>query len=178
MGFGMKALADAAQKRRPGGGSGDDHSESLSTRLAAMEQRLAGLERNCSGATPANTTPAVNDQIAAAEARLQRACEAISERAERRFRDALTDESILASVVERAVESTLHDRIERIEATVASQSTELQQLREYSLNSERNIQRLLVGIDRLVANQSQGPSAETNRKENVGRRTSASSVLA
>jgi len=155
LGFGMRVLSEAAQKRQTGPAA--DGEKALGLRVGAMEERLLQLESG-----PERTkadrlmAAAIEERIDAAEAKLQRACDSIREDAEQRLRDAVQDEAFLKEAVakvERVVSAKVQDRIELIEASVASQSAELRELREYSLSSERNIQRLLAGIDRLISSQ-------------------------
>jgi hypothetical protein len=53
-------------------------------------------------------------------------------------------------------------RISKLEEEVAGQSAAMADLRECSLSTERSMQKLLEGIDRLVASQSRG---ETRARE-------------
>ena len=60
--------------------------------------------------------------------------------------------------VEKALAGPVSARIEKLEAAVILQEASMRELRECSLNTERNMQRLLAGIDRLVAAQEKTPS--------------------
>ena len=48
--------------------------------------------------------------------------------------------------------SAVEDRLSRLEREVASHSSGLSELRECSLRTEHSLQKLLLSIDRLVAN--------------------------
>lgn len=59
------------------------------------------------------------------------------------------------------VQTRVMQRIARLEEEVAGQSAAMNELRECSLRTEQSVQRLLGGIDRLVARQSARPEEPT-----------------
>lgn len=81
----------------------------------------------------------VRERLAAAEVKLQRSIES-------------TQKSTLDALVE-GVQTRVIARISKLEEEVAGQSAAMADLRECSLSTERSMQKLLEGIDRLVATQ-------------------------
>lgn len=138
LGFGVRAMADAGNRRGTGT---NGHGES-GGQLSQMDVRLRKLER--AGANP----EAIQAAVAAAEERLRRATEReVAARA--------------ADAVEKALAGPVGARLEKLEAAVMSQEASMRELRECSLNTERNMQKLLAGIDRLVAAQEKVPSGRS-----------------
>jgi len=118
-------------------------------RLDALEQRIdsqiAGvwLGGETSG-SPRTTTQRdlpseISSQIEGIEARLR--CDLGRHNEE------------LISALRASLEKQIEKRIEPLQAEMAAQRASLHKLSEYSLRTEKNMQRLLEGLDRLVAPQ-------------------------
>jgi chromosome segregation ATPase len=116
--------------------------EAMRTQLASANLGIAHLNRKdeqlreeLRGWVDEN----VRERLAAAETKLQRSIES-------------AQKSTLDALVE-GVQTRVILRISKLEEEVAGQSAAMAELRECSLSTERSMQKLLEGIDRLVATQ-------------------------
>ena len=159
LGAGLKL----GERRREGNGavSADeaDRIDLFLTRLEALERRIDAFQsqdgqtqgaQSHSGAPgphPANSAvnghlsreSEIEEQFAAMEARLRRELGL-------RGKDGI-------GLVAEGIEKRIEERIGPLEAELASQRASVIELREYSLRTERSVQKLLEGVDRLVAAQ-------------------------
>jgi hypothetical protein len=113
-------------------------------RLESVESRLGERPAAPAGSPPSPSSAELRREIAgsieALESRLRRD---LADRGDSRMRS-LGD----------AIEAKLEKRLDPVEREIAAQRTSVEELREYSLRTERSLQRLLEGVDRLVAAQS------------------------
>jgi uncharacterized coiled-coil protein SlyX len=150
----------------------------LDNRLTALERRLWRLEENRHFSAPGAETQqfgaslredverqverVLDDRVGELEERLRSATSRLSEEIRTQTTEAVKLET--ARAVERGLAGAVDSRFAKLEANVASQSAALQDLRECSLQTERSVQRLLAGIDRLVTAQERarqnGPQLE------------------
>jgi uncharacterized coiled-coil protein SlyX len=93
----------------------------------------------------------VSTHMAEVEARLK----AESERGQKQMLDVFVEN----------VQTRVIQRISQLEEEVAGQSAAMNELRECSLRTERSIQKLLGGLDRLVVRQSDPPKLDPVKEE-------------
>jgi hypothetical protein len=161
LGWGARALKDASDRNRAAHGLLTPRSSSpaaaLEGRLSQMEQRLQRIES--SGRTPASVNTAAPLVTAEeAEHKLSAAAYALRQNIEKDFRERVRSEAAVA--VEQAIEVSLGHRLEQLETTVETHESRMRELRDCSLRTEQNLQRLMAGIERLVSLQSRVPAAE------------------
>jgi hypothetical protein len=132
------------------------HDRRLSERLAELENRLetlagSGAGQGAGAGPPAESqavAPAMRgelqgwleESVAAHMAEVELRLQAESERDRKQMLDAFVE-----NVQRRVIQ-----RISHLEQEVAGQSAAMSELRECSLRTERSIQKLLGGLDRLV----------------------------
>ncbi|HEY3823995.1 MAG TPA: hypothetical protein VGL82_05525 [Bryobacteraceae bacterium] len=150
LGAGIR-LGEAIASRNPAPNADGD--PKLAERLSDLEGRLRGLEggnvspaepeRNREGGTPVLRSEmrdwleeAVAARVSDAELRLREE----SERGRGQILDAVAEQ----------IQTRLMQRISKLEQEVAGQSAAMSELRECSLRTERSIQRLLGGLEKLV----------------------------
>lgn len=132
-----------------------DAARKLLEQLGEMENRLQSLEHgvvlsNVPGSiTPAAVSPTaelrgwVEENVAAKMAEVETRLREDAERSRKEMLDALVE----------GVQSRVAQRISRVEDDVARQSAALSELRDCSLRTERSVQQLLGGIDKLIVAQ-------------------------
>ncbi len=144
----------AEKQRKECGGTtapvGADLFDALSERIEAIEQRLDGRE--------ATTT----ERHSAAHQAPERSLEAAEKRLMRR-----TEEQIDA--LAKSIQERIESRLDPLEAELAVQRSSVAELREYSLRTERSLQKLLEGVDKLV-------SVQTSHHDREGRSRSAAGI--
>jgi hypothetical protein len=146
LGAGLKL----GERRREGSVVSSEEADRIDlflTRLEALERRIDTLQPDRAHHA-ANGEAAhghlsqeseIEEQFAAMESRLRRELGLRSE-------DGI-------GLVARGIEKRLDERMGPLEAELASQRASVIELREYSLRTERSVQKLLDGVDRLVAAQ-------------------------
>lgn len=151
MGAGLRL----GERRRNGNGHvGDGSADRIDlflTRLEALERKVDSLPHASEVPGPATEPPRngsnghgnleaeIAAQIAAMEQRLRREL-------------SWCNEDGLGSV-SKGLERRIEERMAPLEAEIATQHASVEELREYSLRTERSLQKLLEGVDRLVAAQ-------------------------
>ena len=126
-------------------------------RISHFLKRLEALERRIDAHTT-GTMPeaeAFRSPQPGAQRDLQAEINSQIEHVEARLRRDLShrnDEFLEA--IHESFEKRLEKRIEPLETEIASQRSSLSELSDYSLRTERNMQKLLEGVERLVATHS------------------------
>lgn len=120
-----------------------------------VADRLQALERKAENTPPAPQTDKLPAGISAVvtelvENRLTAMEQKLRREAEER------QQATLDAFVEN-VQARVASRIGALESSVIAQGAAIGELREYSLQTERNIQRLLVGIEKVAARQTPHP---------------------
>lgn len=108
----------------------------------------------------------LEDNVTARMADVESKLRAESERNQKQMLDAFVE----------SVQTRVMHRISRLEEEVAGQSTAMTELRECSLRTEQSMQKLLVGIDRLVV--SQQPASPAGPEETSAEAAPASPAVA
>jgi hypothetical protein len=144
LGAGLRALEHSSAEATHGAnGNGAAGQKDLLDRLNAVERRIRDLGSQNSAGSERDvrqwTSTEISRQVADAAARLELSAEA----ARKEAFDHLT----------QRVEERLAGRITLLEQEVQQQSLSLGELRECSLRTEKSMQRLLEGIERLVSSQ-------------------------
>ena len=146
-----------AENRRPQASRGDSPDESAD-RISPFLRRLESLEERISSFATADVNPE-DGRLAGTTSQTETAAEEIEIAAqvdamEKRLRQDLDrrHEERLNQVSD-ALEKRLTDRIAPIEAAIENQRAAVGELREFSLRTETSLQKLLEGIERLVASQ-------------------------
>jgi hypothetical protein len=166
LGWGARALKDASDRNRVAGGSdpADRRSTpaaSMERRLSIMEQRLQRIEKSADA--PLKTLPAdIHAIVAEAEHNLSATALTMRQTVASEVREQLRAEA--ASAVERAIDGSLGHRLEQLETTVEAHESRMSELRDCSLRTERNLQRLMEGIERLVNLQNRVPPAHSKEQ--------------
>ncbi|HXJ39479.1 MAG TPA: hypothetical protein VNH18_09375 [Bryobacteraceae bacterium] len=153
-----------------------DQAEAIRLNLQAAEAGLASLQRGgerfrseieSSLRRDADRQIAsnVDERIAGVEARLRSLAASLGEEVRQQLDETLRRETLAA--VDRGLAGAVGVRISRLEQDVAAQSTAMQELRECAMHTERNMQKLLAGIDRLIS--AQGPSAQPESEPSMTR---------
>jgi hypothetical protein len=158
LGAGLKL----GERRREGNGavSADeaDRIDLFLTRLEALERRIDGLQMQGGQAQAGAPVPQPASQAANGESSGHRNRESEIEAQFAAMEARLRRELGLRSedgigLVARGIERRIEERIGPLEAELASQRSSITELKEYSLRTERSVQKLLEGVDRLVAAQ-------------------------
>jgi uncharacterized coiled-coil protein SlyX len=154
-------------------GAGIRLGEALATQIPVGEsepggllaQRLDELENRVTALTPREDTP----ETAAASAETVReelriwlestVSERIADVESRLKTETARGQKEILDVFAEGVEKRVIQRISRLEEEVASQSAAMNELRECSLRTERSVQKLLGGLDRLIAPKTEERSA-------------------
>jgi uncharacterized coiled-coil protein SlyX len=146
LGAGMR-LADNRSTERSRGADGAGETDGRVSRFAA---RLEALEKKIAQRAPGETAEAAPDLRSEIAAQLEAQIEAM----EARLRQDLgrRHDSRLGELSD-ALEKRVSARIAPIEAELAGQREAVGELREYSVRTEKSLQKLLEGIDRLVESQ-------------------------
>jgi len=147
LGAGMRL----AESRSPERSRGSDGAEESGGRISQFAARLEALEKKIARHDPraeaAGATPDVRSEIAAQ-------LEAQIEAMEARLRQDLgRRHDWRLGELSDALEKRVSERIAPIEAELAGQREAVGELREYSVRTEKSLQKLLEGIDRLVEGQ-------------------------
>jgi len=158
----------------------DEPASKLTDRLKMLERRMRELEGSTStekvAPFPDLTTSAVSDFSGATELQhelhnwMEKNVAARMSEIESRLRaeSERGQQEMLDSFVEN-VQTRVIQRITRLEDEVASQSAAMNELRECSLRTERSVQKLLGGLDRLIVSQTpQRAPSEENSQTAVG----------
>jgi hypothetical protein len=167
LGTGIRVLGErAAQRNRRTEPLVDPKTGGIATvldRMAALEDRLGQLASVPCDKTADLLRARLEEQLAGAEslkaelrARLaddvrERIAE-VEDRIEQRL--ATSQQQTLDALMD-GVQRRVLDRMARLEAEVAGQSTAMGQLRDCSVKTEQTVQRLIEGIDRLVTLQTE-----------------------
>jgi hypothetical protein len=126
-------------------GRGSNRSEESENRIPEFLTRLESLEKRLDERGPASGAPVppqpnrqseISLQIDAMEQRLRRE---LSRRQEERL-----------SAFGNSLQQRMGERLTPIEAEMVSQRAAVSELRECSMRTEKSLQKLLEGIDRLV----------------------------
>jgi uncharacterized coiled-coil protein SlyX len=121
----------------------------LARRLEAVETRLTALTPRDETVESATTTQMVREDlrtwldatVAERMAEVETRLQSESARGQKEILDTFAE----------GVETRVIHRISRLEEEVASQSAAMNELRECSLRTEKSVQKLLGGLDRLIA---------------------------
>jgi len=148
--------------------AGPDSGRKLSERLGELENRLVSLEGDSgifarsqfSGQDRQREAPGdvalqlrgelrewLEESVAARMAELELRLRGESERGRKQMLDAFAE----------SVQTRVIQRISRLEEEVAGQSAAVSELRECSLRTEKSMQKLLGGLDKLVVRQHPAP---------------------
>jgi hypothetical protein len=150
LGAGIR-LGEAIASRNPAANADGDHK--LAERLSDVEGRLRGLEGgNVSPAEPGQhreeRTPVprsemrdwLEEAVAARMSDVELRLRVESERDRKQILDAIADQ----------IQTRLLQRISKVEEEVVNQSAAMSELRECSLRTDKSIQKLLGGLDKLI----------------------------
>lgn len=129
--------AIAAQYPAPG----PDAGRKLAERIGALEDRLLNLEvESPSTELRVELRDWLDESVTTRMAEVETRLKAESERGQKQVLDAFAE----------SVQTRVIQRISRLEEEVASQSAAMSDLRDCSLRTERSMQQLLGGIERLI----------------------------
>jgi uncharacterized coiled-coil protein SlyX len=154
-------------------GAGIRLGEALATQIPVGEsepggllaQRLDELENRVTALTPREDTPetvAASAETVREELRIwleSTVSERIADVESRLKTETARGQKEILDVFAEGVEKRVIQRISRLEEEVASQSAAMNELRECSLRTERSVQKLLGGLDRLIAPKTEERSA-------------------
>jgi hypothetical protein len=157
LGWGARALKHAGERQLAAADLGslpDRPTPALERRLSQMEHRLRQIEVPGSsfGRSPETS---LDSALQSAEKKLSTAASTLRLTVEREVREHLQTEAV--SAVEHALAGSLGQRLEQLETTVETHESRMQELRDCSLRTEQNLQKLMAGIERLVSAQTRPP---------------------
>jgi len=128
--------AIAAQSSAPG----PDAGRKLAERIGALEDRLLSLEVESPAELRVELRDWLDESVTIRMAEVETRLKAESEHGQKQVLDAFAE----------SVQTRVIQRISRLEEEVASQSAAMSELRDCSLRTERSMQQLLGGIERLI----------------------------
>jgi uncharacterized coiled-coil protein SlyX len=141
-----------------------DPAERLTERLAALEGRLQHLETVPAVAQAPQRQPSsapVDSRHAELQDWIQQSIASRMGELEIRLRaESERDGQQMLDTIVQSVQTRVIHRITELEDKVAGQSEAMNELRECSLRTERSVQKLLGGLDKLIA----GPEPSTGNQ--------------
>ena len=145
LGAGIRLGEAIAAKHPP---VGPDVGRRLSERLGNLENRLMDLEAEIPATVGSRQLRGekrdwLEESLAARMAEVELRLQAESERGQKQVLDAFAE----------SVQTRVIQRLSKLEEEVADQSAAMSELRECSLRTERSIQKLLGGLDRIIVRQ-------------------------
>jgi hypothetical protein len=150
-----------AEKRE--GASGTD-SEIVDERISLFLDRLEAVERRINfeisdAAEATGTAESGSSETGIPEARLQKDIQAeitaqISAMEARLKRDLGERSEQRIKTLGDTLQARIEHRLEPIEAEISAQRSSVEELREYSVKTDRSLQKLLEGVDKLLSAQS------------------------
>ncbi len=132
--------AIAAQSQAPGANAGDKLVEKLEEKLGALEDRLVTLELESPAELRVELRDWVDESVTTRMAEAEKRIKAESDLGQKQVLDAFAE----------SVQTRVIQRISKLEEEVATQSSAMNELRDCSLRTERSMQQLLGGIERLI----------------------------
>jgi len=132
--------AIAAQSQAPGANAGDKLVEKLEEKLGALEDRLVTLELESPAELRVELRDWVDESVTTRMAEVEKRIKAESDIGQKQVLDAFAE----------SVQTRVIQRISKLEEEVATQSSAMNELRDCSLRTERSMQQLLGGIERLI----------------------------
>jgi hypothetical protein len=129
-----------AQYPAPGPDSGGKMVEKLEEKIGALEDRLVTLEAESPVELRVELRDWLDESVTTRMAELETRLKAESSVGQKEMIDAFAE----------SVQTRVIQRISRLEEEVAGQSVAMNELRDCSLRTERSMQQLLGGIERLI----------------------------
>jgi hypothetical protein len=141
LGAGIR-LGEAIISQYPAVGpdAGRKLTEKLEERLGTLEDRLLNLEVESPAELRVELRDWLDESVTTRIAEVEKRLKSESEVGQKHMLDAFAE----------SVQSRVIQRISRLEEEVASQSAAMNELRDCSLRTERSMQQLLGGIERLI----------------------------
>jgi uncharacterized coiled-coil protein SlyX len=132
--------AITAQYSAPGSDAGRKLAEKLEEKLGTLENRLLNLEEESPAELRVKLRDWLDESVTTRMADVEARLRAESERGRKQTLDAFAE----------SVQTRVIHRISKLEEEVAGQSAAMNELRDCSLRTERSMQQLLGGLERLI----------------------------